>query len=161
MNSISLTITLLINIGFLVFDVFLIKWLFDLDTNSCECSKDWKKDYIKHWLMLHSVFVGINIIVTIYNYFKGIYNVQCACIMSLVLYIIGLLNFIFSIMYIKQLKNIDCKCTENRLREFYYIYSWIILILNVPIVLILLFSFFYQSFSNNKIESVIKSSKKK
>jgi len=139
--GVPLVVTL-INIGSLVFNIFLINWISDLEKNKCDCSRDWKRDFIKHWLIFTSVLIGMNTIAYLITVFTNKIYLKNMNLYSYVVYFVSILNLILSIMYIKQLKDSNCECSNNELKYTYYIYSWVILVLNIPVVFITLYLFF-------------------
>lgn len=132
----------LINVGFFIFNILLINWLNDLEKNDCVCSKDWKRYFIKHWLMFLCCVIAVSILTLLLTYISGKRVVNCINIYSYVVFFMSFLNCILSIVYIKQLKDTNCNCSENKVRDVYYVYSWIIFVLNIPIFLGALYGFF-------------------
>lgn len=130
-------------LGFIIFAVIVsvftiytlaLQWIHKLEETNCKCSEDFKRDYMKYYIYIYFAnvaFIIISIIfVTIFsfynkkggeksfNFLKIIYN-----IIKFIIGILGIINIIFSIMYIYNLKQIDCKCSEDIRREVYYIWN--------------------------------------
>ena len=107
-----------------------ILWIYKLENIECKCSNNWMRLYIKYYLhviipiMVISLLMNIylyvnnmdysniqNNLLSLYFFFTGIFN------------IFGFINIIISIIFINQLKEINCDCSEDIKREVYYIYN--------------------------------------
>lgn len=111
-----------------------LQWIHKLEETNCKCSEDFKRDYMKYYIYIYFAniaFIVVSIIfITLYtffnkkggektmSFFKVIYK-----IIKFIIGILGIINIIFSIMYIYNLKQIDCKCSEDTRREVYYIWN--------------------------------------
>lgn len=102
----------------------MITWINKLDEIKCECSKDWKRPGLQYWAYFAIAFGVLSFILNIYFYlnygtlFKSKYLAGIVGLFSFI-------NMIASILYIYNLKQIDCKCSEDSRREIIYIYNWI------------------------------------
>lgn len=109
-----------------------LTWIHKLEDTMCKCSQDFKRDYIKYFLYVYIVFL---LFILSEHYIK--YDKTAASVIKLVktLMIIALIvNTIFAIIYITDLKG--CKCSEDVRREIYY-YLNIIYIAFVGLAIIL------------------------
>ena len=123
-----------------------LEWIHKLEVTKCKCSEDYKRDFIKYFLYFYLVFLGLNIVVLIFSVIYGFYTVfsptfkvnkwimaignilqvlwQLVTFVSPYLFIV---NVIFSIMYITQLKefhkSLSCECSEDIRREIYYYWN--------------------------------------
>lgn len=110
-----------------VINYMALQWIYKLEEISCKCSEDWKRDYIKYFLMVYFVILFVQMIIFLFNlnqkdnYFfmilMGVFN------------LFSFINVIISIIYITQLKDIKCVCSEDVRREIYYYYKIITLAL--------------------------------
>lgn len=127
-----------------------LEWLFDLEKLGCKCSDDGRKDFIKIWIQ---IYIGVSIVMYFLNMYylsKGT-KIPESNILSMVKFTVGifsLVNLILSIQYIQNLKDIDCKCSENVSREVYFIYNWIkigfIILFFIVMCLAFVFALIYQ-----------------
>jgi len=104
-----------------------LEWLLNLDKIDCKCSDDTRKTFIKIWIQ---IYIGFSIIVYVMNmYFLLIgKSVPKNNILGFIKFVVGICsmaNLILSIQYIQNLKDVECKCSENISREVYFIYNWI------------------------------------
>lgn len=125
-----------------------LEWILNLEKTDCKCSEDFRREYIKYCLMLNIVITPI---FTFYNIYKVIYgnnakeNIYITSV-RLITSILFIVNLIFSLQYIQNLKNDNCVCSEDRRREIYYIYNWIRVALILLAALIAIVSFFMLSY---------------
>ena len=133
MNSISIFSTL---VG-IVISCLILKYVYDLEKEKCECSEDWKRTYIKYF----SAFLILVGIIALFGYsYPKLIKVKSREVIIFI-GILGLLISIGSIIYLYALymfshnliRHKDCPCSESHLRTFVYYYS---------IIVILLYAFF-------------------
>lgn len=136
------------------------QWIDKLEYRSCKCSEHNLRDYLKVWIPIRIIFGIIFFIVFLsHNYFKKI-NGAFAIFFGVLHYLMSIFiiaGFIIAIYYIEYLKNIDCKCSEDRNRDIYYIYIWIqigLLLLPFAVFFILILETFFYAIAlplvNNK-----------
>jgi hypothetical protein len=129
-------------------------WISKLETDKCECSESWHRDFLKYnsiilpFLFLLSIFLILLIIIyiSIMNNYNKVLNETFIKILSILTFIIIICYTIYSIPnytilldYIKILKNIDCKCSENWIRDFGYIIEKIYYIYYLLLLLIIIY----------------------
>jgi hypothetical protein len=122
-----------------------LKWIDKLEKTKCSCSNDYKRDYIKYYLYIYLAFVGLNILLIIlFAIFVNNANAKILklfrpfiMIKKFIMPFFAIINIIFSIMYIHKLKELDCSCSEDIIREIYYYWN---IIMVAIVVIILLFS---------------------
>jgi hypothetical protein len=130
-SSNSNNFELLSNIIFIIFWFIVLKYIKDLETY-CKCSDNWKRDFIKYSLIIFIIFLLIKLI-----NFKKLYQIN-----KIILTLVILLNFIFTfivLIYINELKENECKCSESDVRTILEIINYIRLF----IMFIGLLSFIY------------------
>lgn len=99
-------------------------WIVLLEKNKCECGRNWKRDFIKYFIlaMIFLVFV------------YAIYEKMALCkvfrghefILDKMWYILFISEIIFVtivFIYIRDLIKNKCKCGESANREMYSLYS--------------------------------------
>jgi hypothetical protein len=119
-----------------------ISWIQNLDQIQCECSENWKKSGLEYWAYFTLFMSVITFILNVffhfsYNkafnfnpYFMGLFS------------IFSFMNTIGTLLYIYNLKSIDCECSEDMKREILYIYNWFkIALLIITLILIVAFIF--------------------
>ena len=104
-----------------------LEWIFNLEKIECKCSEDYRRDYVKYYIMMYII---INPIMFVYSTYVMIYNKEynfsiLMTMVRLILMTLFLVNLVFSIEYIQKLKNDKCGCSEDQKREIYSIYNWI------------------------------------
>ena len=123
----------------LIFTVYIINiilyfitfsWIVLLEKNKCECSKNWKRDFIKYYIMTMILFVvsyGIyeimsaNRIINNYDFiFDFLRNIM-------LISEIGFVAIVF--VYIRDLIKNRCKCSESPNRDISLFYSTVDLII--------------------------------
>jgi hypothetical protein len=114
----------------LIINVYAIVWIYKLETIDCKCSNNWMRTYIKYYLHAIIPIMSITLLINIYLYFNDLtyrditndlfttYRVIAGFVNFF-----GLVNIIISIIFINELKKINCECSEDIKREVYFIYN--------------------------------------
>ena len=123
----------------LIFTVYIINiilyfitfsWIVLLEKNKCECSKNWKRDFIKYYIMAMILFVvsyGIYEIMSA-NRIVNNYDFIFDFLRNLMLISeIGFVAIVF--VYIRDLIKNRCKCSESPNRDITLFYSTVDLII--------------------------------
>ena len=126
-----LMLNVIIGIVILVINVYAILWINKLDTINCACSESYMRTYIKYYLYVFIPFICIDILMSLYiltsntsildlanNTLYNIYrNIRA------VFSIFTIVNIVIVIIFINKLKEINCVCSEDIVREVYWIYN--------------------------------------
>jgi hypothetical protein len=126
-----LILNVIIGIVILVINVYAILWIHKLDTINCACSESYMRTYIKYYLYIFIPFICIDILMNLYiitsntsildlanNTLYNIYrNIRA------VFSIFSIVNIVIVIIFINKLKEINCECSEDIVREVYWIYN--------------------------------------
>lgn len=115
---------------FIIFSIFFL-YVINLERDNCECSIDWKREYVKYFSLTLVIFSIIEFIFPLV--YSKLYFIQ---------FLLGLggLAFIFIVVsYIRDLKRNDCRCSKDWKRTAMEVYAWISIIL---LVVSILFSVF-------------------
>jgi hypothetical protein len=126
-----LIFNVIIGIIILIINVYAILWIHKLDTINCACSESYMRSYIKYYLYVFIPFICIDILMSIYiltsnlsildfsnNTLYNIYrNIRA------VFSIFTIINIVIVIIFINKLKEINCECSEDIVREVYWIYN--------------------------------------
>ena len=105
-----------------------LMWLLKLDEIDCKCSDSWMRYYIKYFLYAYFVMLAINIILEIYFLMSG-EKFRDSSIripftyITLIFSLFGIANAIIAIVYIDQLKKMNCECSDDIKREVYWYYN--------------------------------------
>jgi hypothetical protein len=138
----ALVLFMLIIVPVVVIYSLTLQWIHKLEKIKCLCSDDYKRDVIKYYLYIYlatlaitgvlgiiSVFVNISKN-NVFNFLKPFINIFRG-LMS----IFTLISMIMSVIYITNLKAIDCKCSEDIRREVYYIWSILSLVISGIVII--------------------------
>ena len=130
----------------LIINVYAIVWIYKLETIDCKCSNNWMRTYIKYYLHAIIPIMSITLLINIYLYFNELtysdikndlftfYRVIAGFVNFF-----GLVNIIISIIFINELKKINCECSEDIKREVYFIYNIIMAsIISITILIALM-----------------------
>lgn len=126
-----LIFNVIVGIVILVINVYAILWIHKLDTINCACSESYMRTYIKYYLYVFIPFICIDILMSLYlltsntsildlanNTLYNIYrNIRA------VFSIFTIVNIVIVIIFINKLKEINCVCSEDIVREVYWIYN--------------------------------------
>ena len=108
----------------------IIYYLKRLETINCKCALNFKHQYIFY-------FTCINLFFALINFAFGTVSIVrfIMLFVSIPLVIAAIINIVYTIQYVNELKKNDCACSESFYRELMYILAiinacaWIILIL--------------------------------
>lgn len=105
---------------FFIFYILIIKYLNHLEEIGCECSMTFKRKYILYFncvnlslfvLSLTGVMTEFKTNKTLYSVFRTIYSISL------------ILNIVYTIQYVNELKRINCDCSEDIRRDIMYYFS--------------------------------------
>jgi hypothetical protein len=126
-----LILNVIIGIVILVINVYAILWIHKLDTINCACSESYMRTYIKYYLYVFIPFICIDILMSLYLLTSNtsildlanntLYNIYRN--MRAVFSIFTIVNIVIVIIFINKLKEINCVCSEDIVREVYWIYN--------------------------------------
>lgn len=121
MKALALVLDLLL----IIFWAFVVNYVIRLENIGCDCSKNWKRDYIKYYLLVIIPIMILRLFVSL-----------PVALASLTL-VFGL-TFVFVVFaYIQELRKKKCECSEAPIRDILEIVNYIQIFL-VGFVLILM-----------------------
>ena len=129
----------------------IIYYLKQLETIGCKCALNFKHDYIFYFTCINLFFATMNILIgftTIYRMFMLIAFIP--------LLIAGIVNVVFTIQYVNEVKEKNCDCSKSFYRDMMYILAiinasvWILLFL-ILIPMILMYPALIKNLVTNKI----------
>ena len=129
-------------LGFLVLVIstsitgIFLKYILDLEKkDNCECSKNKKRDFIKYYLMVSLGFSALSLLrlLTGFKFTSVVYKL----FVSLFSFA-SLVNVVMMYLYTRELKKIECVCSEDWKRGFMNHYALFGVILYPALLFILL-----------------------
>lgn len=163
MIIIQMVIFTILTIIELVIYIKTLLWIYELEKIDCKCSENVRRDYIKYWIQF---YIGFSIIMYLYYIIYGAAGAaetesKIFSGVKLIVGIFSLTNLILSIQYIENLKKTQCKCSENEMREVYYIFNWIrvallILVAILFIVVVAMLLYKYSLSRNGVLKKTLK-----
>ena len=105
-----------------IIKILIINYLFQLKKIGCDCSMDYRRNYIMVYLTIIVIFIIIKILTRVFNYtfyikfplfFKNIYFIS-----SIILW---LLYVIFTMQYLYMLNAKKCECSESNYKNLMYL----------------------------------------
>jgi hypothetical protein len=125
-----------------------LMWITKLEEIDCKCSNSWMRSYIKYYIYSYFIMISCSILINLYILLSGSANLMKSTFnfftyLTTFFAIISIANLFISIVYINNLKAIDCSCSESIKREIYWYYnllelSMIFLILILSLIAFLL-----------------------
>jgi hypothetical protein len=109
-----------------------------LNQIGCKCSLTFQKKYIYYYTIV--IFLVSLVSILFQNKIKGLSNVLLP--IAIILLIAGIINIIYTIEYVEDMKKQNCKCSESIIRDLMFIiaclqiFVWIILICLVIFIFI-------------------------
>jgi len=146
-----LILNVIIGIVILVINVYAILWIHKLETINCACSESYMRAYIKYYLYVFIPLICIDILInlylltlktsildlannTLYNIYRNI---------TAVFSIFTIVNIVIVIIFINKLKEMNCECSEDIVREVYWIYNIVLACYLLIALLIIIADFIF------------------
>jgi len=128
---------LIVSVAIITIHILALLWLQKLESTSCKCSANWKRDYIKYFLYAYFVFVGLQLAMYAITG-KQLAQSESLFVRVLVMLfnLFAIVNAFVAIFYVNELKETDCKCSEDVRREMYYYWNVVYLALWALIILL-------------------------
>ena len=126
-----LFLSVIIGLVILTINVYAILWINKLDTINCACSESYMRTYIKYYLYVFIPMICIDILINVYllAFNVSIFNLANNTLYNIynnirsVFGIFSIINIVIVIIFINKLKEINCECSEDIVREVYWIYN--------------------------------------
>lgn len=116
-NAAANTMMVVMILVAIALQVSILMWIRKLERTGCECSKDWRRNYIAFYCVL-GVVLGIVAIVGILTHNEWLLQAG-----SSVKLILGFLFVVFGLQYVSRLKKEKCECSEDLRREILFIWN--------------------------------------
>jgi hypothetical protein len=135
---------LIVSVAIITIHILALLWLQKLESTSCKCSANWKRYYIKYFLYAYFVFVGSQLVMYAITG-KQLAESESSFIRVLVMLfnVFAIINAFVAIFYVNELKETDCKCSEDVRREMYYYWNVVYLALWALIILLSIVMIFF------------------
>jgi hypothetical protein len=120
-------LALVLDLILIVFWAFVVAYVVRLEQIGCECSKDWKRDFIKYYLLVIIPIMILKLFVDLPVALAGL------------TFVFGL-TFIFVVFtYIQELRKKKCECSKAPIRDILEIFNYIqIFLIGFALVLMLM-----------------------
>ena len=129
------------------FSILIIYYLKNLETIGCKCALNFKHNYIFIFTCIVLSIGILNILFSSFHMFKIF-----MLIISIPYAIAAIVNLVFTIQYVDEMKKINCDCSESMLRTLMYILAIINACVWSLTILIFIYIFFVISTSSkNKL----------
>ena len=122
----------------LLVNVLILNYVRKLEIVSCECSEDWKRDYIKIYSLITIIITSLVALVPIFLQLINFkYNVNTilsnniVSIFSFLYTMFGLLNVYSLFTYSQKIVLTNCECSDSWERTFLYYYSMLVMSLYI------------------------------
>ena len=137
---------IIVNIIAITINCMALMWLQKLEDINCKCSENWMHIYIKYFLYAYFIFLLISFLINAYLFLSntGYSDSQLYSMFRILMLVFngfGIVNIIISIIYISELKKINCECSEDVRREIYWYYNIVRIIFICLMILILTSTF--------------------
>ena len=141
-------------------NAIIYRFIKQLETNSCECSVHWKRDFIKYYALITLVY-AIVIIFTIligilgksqvHNLLKSILLSGFGTVFKDIYIIIGIINIYILYTFTQNLLDTKCNCTLPKYYKPIHYYSKIIFYIYMTIIVLgICVNVHFQSFDIDK-----------
>lgn len=147
-------VLLLFAIFFVVIQLLIINYLYQLEKIGCKCAMDWRRSFILFFLVLAIV----NLLVTSFLTHEQIPWVQT------LITVLGIINVVVTLQYVQKLKTQKCECSQSFYREIMiYVAIFDAIVYSAALVFVVYFLYAIASYAKNiqgAVDSTVKSSSK-
>lgn len=176
MHVLGIAITLFISLLVILLYFYIYKWVVELEREGCQCSDMWQRNFLNIstpliiFISVISIFANVLMKLRIVNVDKmmayGTENRSWLIPLYVAYIIFGICFIVILFDYTRQLKEMECVCSDSWVREYGYIYSLVVLILWSIAAGIMLFSmalayWLYGSFEKPKSKTPVQSKQNK
>jgi hypothetical protein len=112
----------------------MILYLIRLEKIGCKCAMDFKRNYI----IYYHIYELISITILILSRGKALeYLLESRHYVAIfsVMGVAEVINILFTLLYIGELKRKDCKCSESFIREFMYYINILYVFISVVVLM--------------------------
>ncbi len=156
----------LIILTVLLVNVLIINYVRKLERISCECSENWKRDYIKYYSLITIILTSLICIIPIlFQLLKINYKIEevlknnILSIVSTLYTLFGLVNVYCLFTYSQKIVLGDCDCSSSWERTFIYYYSMLVTSLYIFLSALVIIGLVYSGKVNIDVKT-LKSLKK-
>lgn len=129
----------------LLINILIVNYVRKLEQVTCECSNEWKRDYIKLYSLITIIITSLICLIPLFLHIANIdYNLQSVMsntpftIMGYLYTFFGLINVYALFTYSQKIVLGSCECSKSWERTFIYYYSMLIMSLYIFIATLLL-----------------------
>jgi hypothetical protein len=128
LTPVVLTIVTLITALFIIFYSYILKYVNDLNVKKCECSENWKRDFIKYFSM---AAIGVIVVLLVLVFVERLSELPSGLkLFSKLLNWVYILAFIVFLgvlfTYTRNLLKTKCECSEDKMRTIMHYFSAIL-----------------------------------
>ena len=127
-------------------NLYLLSYVYMLERNKCECSADWRRDFIFYFSLFY-IFSIISFLLLPELFYK---NMQLVIIAKVILGLLLLVNIYCLYTYADKLEKTKCECAENFGRHFMKAFSYFYIFVIVLVFLYLINFYMKGQFKNIK-----------
>lgn len=134
----------------LLINIVIINYVRKLEMITCECSNEWKRDYIKVYSLLTIIITSLICLIPIFMHIVNLdYNIKSLMsnkfitTLSTLYTLFGLVNVYALFTYSQKIVLSDCKCSKSWERTFIYYYSMLVMSIYLFLASLLVISIIY------------------
>ena len=110
--------------------IVLFLYIQNLERSRCDCSKDWRRTYLKWFFLAMSVYSAVMLFVTIANGQLALPFAHSVAI-TLVLLVAFTLFIVFAIQYSLKLNKAHCKCANGVSKDLMFVWALALLCITI------------------------------
>lgn len=138
-------IKIILNVLMIIIWMFIMSYIIKLEKIGCECSQDWRRDFIKYYIIFIIIVLFLSS-VDIWN-LKYIPPIVSTIQFGSMMLFIGIVYH-----YIHELKRKKCECSEDLARDILEIINYIQLFVLIFTVLVMIYFMMVLNKMNLKIK---------
>jgi len=128
LTPVVLSVVTLITALFIVFYSYVLKYVNDLNVKKCECSENWKRDFIKYFSM---AAIGVLVLSLLLVFVERLTEAPrgltvFANVLSGVYFLAFIVFLGVLFVYTRNLLKTNCECSEDKMRTMTYYFSAIV-----------------------------------
>ena len=117
----------------------IIYYLNHLEKIECKCSLTFQRNYIYYYTISFFIINVLNIF---------FYNTIFILPIQIILLLAGIINIVYTIEYVEDMKKQNCKCSDSMIRDLMFIIAVLKISVYIIFILIILSIFFFKINSN-------------
>ena len=113
------TVISIVSLFFLALYVYLVNYMIQLERIGCECSVDWRRTFIKTYMLFIIIYLSLLFILTLFG------KEHMLRFVAMIMFFVNIFFIIVVYQYVKYLKDTKCECSASLARNVLELFNYI------------------------------------